>query len=401
MLGRLHLSARSLILSRVLSEERTLGLIGRIYDSAGDERLWPAFLEDLASAIDGTAPCLIYQDIVARRAGFAIFARGDPELERRYVESYSALDEFRNAWLSRFDCVGPEAIYAGEQLIEPAELRKTEYFNDFLSVHNIVYHLCAPLALHSRWACTLSCHRPANKEPFGCDELGLLRLLFPHLQRAIQLHRKFAELEGHHGASLDALDRLPTGVMLMGDRGQILEANCAAKLILNQNDGLRTDKEGLATSTPSQTRELRSRIAAAALTAQGRGVSAGGSLAIARPSGKRPLAVVIMPASLRAFPSGTGEPAVIVLVSDPESKVRIAPEIVAQVYGLTAAESRLAEQLMQGESLVHAAERLGVSHNTARTHLQRIYQKTGTTHQGDLVRLLLAGPASLSLRETP
>jgi DNA-binding CsgD family transcriptional regulator len=189
--------------------------------------------------------------------------------------------------------------------------------------------------------------------------------------------------------------------MLMGDRGQILEANCAAKLILNQNDGLRTDKEGLATSTPSQTRELRSRIAAAALTAQGRGVSAGGSLAIARPSGKRPLAVVIMPASLRAFPSGTGEPAVIVLVSDPESKVRIAPEIVAQVYGLTAAESRLAEQLMQGESLVHAAERLGVSHNTARTHLQRIYQKTGTTHQGDLVRLLLAGPASLSLRETP
>jgi DNA-binding CsgD family transcriptional regulator len=45
---------------------------------------------------------------------------------------------------------------------------------------------------------------------------------------------------------------------------------------------------------------------------------------------------------------------------------------------------------MQGEALVRAADRLGISHNTARTHLQRIYRKTGTSHQGELIRLLLS-----------
>jgi DNA-binding CsgD family transcriptional regulator len=92
-----------------------------------------------------------------------------------------------------------------------------------------------------------------------------------------------------------------------------------------------------------------------------------------------------MPASVRAFPQDARGPAVIVFISDPETKVRTVPEVLAQAYDLTAAELRSAEQLVQGETLVHAAERLGASHNTARTHLQKIYQKT-TSHQADLVR---------------
>jgi DNA-binding CsgD family transcriptional regulator len=210
-----------------------------------------------------------------------------------------------------------------------------------------------------------------------------------------------AELEGACDTSLDVIDRLPTGVILMDDNGRILEMNRAARQVLSQNDGLTTEKDGLASATSNQTRELRSGIAAAALTARGNGVSAGGSFRILRPSGKRPFALIVMPASVRAFPPDARRPAVIVFVSDPEVKVLAEPGVLARGYGLTAAESRLAEQLMQGESLVHAAERLGVSHNTARTHLQRIYQKTETTHQGDLIRLLLTGPASLSLREMP
>lgn len=87
----------------------------------------------------------------------------------------------------------------------------------------------------------------------------------------------------------------------------------------------------------------------------------------------------------------------IVFISDPEAKLQTAPEVLARLYDLTAAESRLAEQLMQGETLVHAAERLGVSHNTARTHLQRIYQKTDTSHQGALVRLLVSSTSQLLL----
>jgi DNA-binding CsgD family transcriptional regulator len=171
--------------------------------------------------------------------------------------------------------------------------------------------------------------------------------------------------------------------------------NRAAQQILSQNDGLGTEKYGLVASTPNQTRDLRSSIATAALTARGKSVSAGGSLGIARPSGKRPFAVVVMPVSVHAFPPDAREPGAVVFVSDPETKMPQAPEVLRRVYGLTAAEARLAEQLMQGESLLIAAEQLGVSHNTVRTHLQRIYLKTNTSHQGDLVRVLLSGTLRL------
>jgi DNA-binding CsgD family transcriptional regulator len=50
-------------------------------------------------------------------------------------------------------------------------------------------------------------------------------------------------------------------------------------------------------------------------------------------------------------------------------------------------ETRL---IIAGHDLVNAAERLGVSVNTTRTHLQRMFDKTGVRTQPALVRALLS-----------
>lgn len=57
-------------------------------------------------------------------------------------------------------------------------------------------------------------------------------------------------------------------------------------------------------------------------------------------------------------------------------------------YGLTAAEGRLLATLFEGCSVPQAANRLGVARSTARTHLQRIFDKTGARRQGDLLRIV-------------
>lgn len=64
-------------------------------------------------------------------------------------------------------------------------------------------------------------------------------------------------------------------------------------------------------------------------------------------------------------------------------------ESAAIVYGLTPAQVRLATLIVTGNDLVDAARRLGVSVNTARTQLQRMFDKTGTRGQPALVRALL------------
>lgn len=59
-------------------------------------------------------------------------------------------------------------------------------------------------------------------------------------------------------------------------------------------------------------------------------------------------------------------------------------------FGLTPAEARLLDILCEGASVPQAAEQLGVAPTTARTHLQRIFDKSGARRQSDLQRLIFA-----------
>jgi DNA-binding CsgD family transcriptional regulator len=64
-------------------------------------------------------------------------------------------------------------------------------------------------------------------------------------------------------------------------------------------------------------------------------------------------------------------------------------EALHSLYGLSQREARMASELMQGRSLDGIAESLHIAKSTARTHLLRIFAKTGTSRQGELVSLLL------------
>jgi len=59
-----------------------------------------------------------------------------------------------------------------------------------------------------------------------------------------------------------------------------------------------------------------------------------------------------------------------------------------ELFRLTPAEARLAGLIANGRSLMVAATELHITKNTARTHMKRIYAKTETHRQVDLVRLI-------------
>ena len=63
-------------------------------------------------------------------------------------------------------------------------------------------------------------------------------------------------------------------------------------------------------------------------------------------------------------------------------------ETAAEIFAFSEAQKRLAHEVSNGLGLTDAAEALGISVNTARTHLTRIYAKTGVNSQVALVRML-------------
>jgi DNA-binding CsgD family transcriptional regulator len=68
---------------------------------------------------------------------------------------------------------------------------------------------------------------------------------------------------------------------------------------------------------------------------------------------------------------------------------------------LTPAESRLLDSILSGLGLAQAAEQIGVSLATARTHLQRIFDKTETSRQGELIHLVMSSTPPLWLHNQP
>jgi DNA-binding CsgD family transcriptional regulator len=89
------------------------------------------------------------------------------------------------------------------------------------------------------------------------------------------------------------------------------------------------------------------------------------------------------------------ESAMILVSFDDERSIEKRVESAAIVYGLTPAQTRLATLIVVGCDVVEAARRLGVSANTTRTHLQRMFNKTGVHSQPALVRALLTVAAPL------
>lgn len=87
-----------------------------------------------------------------------------------------------------------------------------------------------------------------------------------------------------------------------------------------------------------------------------------------------------------------GEPSAIIFLHDIRRALPGYKQI-ASLFNLTPAEERLLSEVIAGDGLKNAASRLGVSVTTARTHLHRIFQKTETSRQTELLLLVANMPA--------
>jgi DNA-binding CsgD family transcriptional regulator/PAS domain-containing protein len=379
-----------------VGEDGLVRLVGQIYESAGDRTQWPAFLASFRAATRAAAVHIAIDDHANDKGVVTEFLGHDPRFLSMYAEYYSS----RDVWVRGRPRLPTGETVLGQRLIRDEDLAKTEFYGDFLRPQG-QFHVVAGCIFRERTtAVDIAALRSKRQGAFGAQEEGLLRALMPHLQRAVQIHRRLAAAEVTGRSLAEAMDRLPYGVILLDERGQVLLANGAARRLLAARDGLTEQRGTLAASKRSESSALR-RLVADALDASagtaGRRLGSGGALAISRPSGARPLSLLVAPFRRReADPFGDRRPAAVVFVSDPDTRIDAPAALLASLHGLSAAEARVAAEVLEGGSLADIAERLGITRNTANTHIKRVFEKTGTRRQSDLVRLLSLGAATLA-----
>jgi DNA-binding CsgD family transcriptional regulator len=89
-------------------------------------------------------------------------------------------------------------------------------------------------------------------------------------------------------------------------------------------------------------------------------------------------------------------PRAILFITDPEQTTAPRGQNLREDFGLTMAEAALALEILKGDGLRGAANRLGVSLATAHTQLAHVFDKTGTRRQAELVRLILQSQPAIA-----
>lgn len=184
------------------------------------------------------------------------------------------------------------------------------------------------------------------------------------------------------GLATAALSALSPAVAVVDRSSRVAYLNESAEEVLASHTGIAVGAQGLNVETDKSARkEFREYIRHAAETpdAEPRFIS------IPDRDGAAPLTAVIMP---------LGEGQASVLFTVPGRFEPPSADALISLFGLTRVEAMLARTIAGGGTIEDAAGSSGVTVETARTYLKRIFQKVGVRRQVDLVQLILTTPAS-------
>ncbi|MFC4294723.1 helix-turn-helix transcriptional regulator [Novosphingobium tardum] len=197
----------------------------------------------------------------------------------------------------------------------------------------------------------------ANQE-FAAADSALLSAIAPHLAAALETRARIDELTLRTRIAEDALARLGIAQAALGVDGRPIVADAVMRL----------PRMPLAEATSAREPRL---------------VGLGGDALLLRP-----FATAGCPLAPCATIAATRTPR--------RNNHAAARALLARLHGLSPREAALADALSRGEPLVAAGVALGLTPETTRNYSKRIYAKTGTTGQADLVQMVLNGLALLA-----
>jgi DNA-binding CsgD family transcriptional regulator len=321
-----------------------------------------------------------------------ITVRVDPVFDQLYYEYFR---EHKTIW-QRAAARPVGTCLIDREVISKEELSRTEFYNDLLLPQDVYTALKAYVLATGDWHAVISVGRSSRRGEWEREHVDFLHRVVPHLQHAAQINLRLGAARFNEASSAEVLENLACGVIIVSGDGKALFVNRAAEAIVAAADGISFDTTGIRAANRQQSSALRQLIAAAATGAAGP-KAVGGVLSLARPSGRRRLALLVAPLHVTAQWFVDRQPRAIVFVVDPERTPIVPEKYLQRVYNLTPAEAAVAVRILRGEGLQAVADGLRIGLATVCTHRQRVFEKTGTKRQAELVRLVLEQAAGIRL----
>lgn len=373
------------------------GLIRSVYDAALDASRWQVFLARFAHEFASQTTMIFGQDFSDRSVEVT---GGTTSLAAHHGVGDDAMASFAayycrtNVWTEDERLHHEGQIVNGSKFYPDERLPRTEWHCDWLRPLDLFYTLAAVVEKRSHRSFNVTAVRSKRCGPYTVDEEQRLRSLVPHLQTAFALHRRLHRAEALAQASVSVLESLPMGVVLLGEGACLLHANGRARTFAKDSGLLRlSEHDGLHATAHADDLRLQAALRAAVATGSGVQLDAGTGMRLHGLAGTE-LHVMVAPLPRWSEPFGEHACAA-VFISNPAATLQSLEDVLRSLYGLTPAEARLAQALVNGLSLQEYADQNALSIHTVRSHFRAIAGKTGVTRQTDFVRTVLTGPAVL------
>lgn len=235
--------------------------------------------------------------------------------------------------------------------------------------------------------------RTAQRPPFNSFDEAEAGRLQGWFGTCLTLWQRLSAESARVSGLQTALDAQNVAALLLDRKARLIYTNQEGRLLLQAGDGLRRAGHFVTAANLADGVRLQSAIAGALSQQSGKPGASGAPtlLCIRRTGDRRPLTIAAVGLGRRAMRDS--DPAVMLFVSDPEVDHDHAIDPACDIYRLTATERRLTKHLVAGLPLADAAKRMQIKSDVARGYLKRVFLKTGTNRQAELVRLMLAGRA--------
>ncbi|TBW38248.1 helix-turn-helix transcriptional regulator [Siculibacillus lacustris] len=355
-------------------------LIGRIYEAGAVPELWSALFEHLRAVLNAEFGLLV--TVRQGEQAWVGCARARAIMTDYFEQGWTEQDPRRTALLR-----SKRAGFVHELDFWPAEILGTlPVYRDFYHPRGIGWATATMIESPDSAVTIFHFERTRAQGPWDRPTLDLLDRLRPHLARAALLAGRAGE--GRHRASLDTFAASGIAAALLGSGGRLIALN----------DAFRPHR-ALLQIGPGDRVALADRSANALFLATlGAGDGEPRSIPLRDAHGK-PVAVLHLLPVRRSAHDVFDDARTILVLSVLDARAGGDPTLLKGLYDLTPTEAVIAAGIHGGATLEEISQAAGMSRETARSHLKRVFHKTGVSRQAELVALL-ASASTLKIRSS-
>lgn len=373
-----------------LQPEVFSSIVGDIYDCALNPDAWTAALTRVSAAMNTAYTSISLSNPQFAQARMVSHSPWDPAMLKVLNEEYGAegipglrevltgsVDEPR----STLSEMSEDAFYATpfyQNWVEPQGLRDA----------------CVMKFAHTPQRIGAIASVTSNqRDIITADERRFMGLLSPHLRRAAMIG-DLLDYERVQTASFrQALEGLQKPVMLVGSDSRILFANAAAQALLHAQQVVKSSDGCIAPVNAAMAFALADALRR---TGGSAGNDAGGDADLGGRGIGIPLSglahagsvAYVLPLKRSQIQSAFQSATAAIFIATAQAGAPPPQQVLATLYDLTPAEARVMAIIGAGMTAQLAATQLGVTENTIKTHLARVYSKTQVSRQSELVKLV-------------